>query len=220
VSRATISGLGPRRRQVTDSPLIVGIGGTIRPRSTSETALMKALEVAKNAGARTVLFGGEFLASLPHYNPADTSASAEQRRLVDTVREADGLIIASPGYHGSISGLVKNAMDCLEDLREDARPYLDGRAVGCIVAAAGHQAGGSTLAALRSIVHAMRGWPTPFGATLNAAGGLFDSEGDFTDDNDRRSITVVAEQIVTFATRWRASSLARDAVFADDATNG
>jgi FMN reductase len=190
---------------------VVGIGGTVRPRSTSETALLKALEVAESAGARTVLFGGDFLASLPHYNPANATVSVEQQRLVDTVRQADGVIIASPGYHGSISGLVKNAMDCLEDLREDTRPYLDGRAVGCIVAAAGNQAGGSTLAALRGIIHAMRGWPTPFGATLNAAGGLFDSAGQFTDDRDRRSITVVAEQVVAFARHWQVSGQADEA---------
>jgi FMN reductase len=195
---------------MSEPPLIVGIGGTVRRHSTSETALIKALEAANEAGARTVLFGGEFLASLTHYNPAHGSASAERMRLVETVRGADGLIIASPGYHGSISGLVKNAMDCLEDLRDDPRPYLDGRAVGCIVAAAGNQAGGSTLAALRGIIHAMRGWPTPFGATLNTAGALFDGKGEFTDVRDGRAVAVVAGQVVAFATHWGESALISD----------
>ena len=47
-------------------------------------------------------------------------------------------------------------------------PYFDGRAVGCIVCADGAQSLGSTLAALRSIIHALRGWPTPFAAAINA----------------------------------------------------
>jgi hypothetical protein len=34
-------------------------------------------------------------------------------------------IVGSPGYHGAISGLVKNALDYIEDLREDPRVYLD-----------------------------------------------------------------------------------------------
>ena len=60
---------------------------------------------------------------------------------------------------------MKNAIDLLEDLRGDSRVYLDGRAVGCIVTAAGWQGCNTTLGAMRGIVHALRGWPTPLGVT-------------------------------------------------------
>ncbi|HEY5288772.1 MAG TPA: NAD(P)H-dependent oxidoreductase [Caulobacteraceae bacterium] len=186
---------------MTDAPLIVGLGGTIRPGSTSELALVKALTAANAAGARTELFGGAFLATLPIFDPRGEGADAGRERLLTAVKAADGLIVASPGYHGSISGLVKNALDCLEDLREAEWPYLDGRAVGCIVTAAGGQAAGSTLAALRSIVHALRGWPTPFGATLSA-NGLFDEAGAFADPRDAWQVETVAAQVVAFAKAW------------------
>ena len=39
-------------------------------------------------------------------------------------RWADGLLVASPGYHGGISGMMKNALDYVEDLRADERVYL------------------------------------------------------------------------------------------------
>jgi FMN reductase len=188
-----------------DGPLIVGLGGTVRPGSTSETALIRALDCARAAGARTELFGGAFLSKLPIFDPRVQSPDADRDRFLDTVRRADGLIVASPGYHGSISGLVKNALDCLEDLRECERPYLDGRAVGCIVSASGGQAAGSTLAALRAIVHALRGWPTPFGATLNA-GGLFDEAGAFADPRDAWQVETVAQQVVAFARAWPAAA--------------
>ncbi|MFX8512312.1 NAD(P)H-dependent oxidoreductase, partial [Acinetobacter baumannii] len=87
-----------------------------------------ALKAAEARGAVTELFGGEHLARMPIFNPQEDSASPERDALVEAVRRADGLIIASPGYHGSISGLVKNALDSLEALRDDARPYFDGRA--------------------------------------------------------------------------------------------
>ena len=179
----------------------MGLGGTLRPGSTSETALSLALASAAAAGARTQLFGGAFLAALPIFDPRSQEPHAERDRLLEAVTNADGLIIASPGYHGSISGLVKNALDCLEDLREGGRPYLDGRAVGCIVTASGGQAGGSTLAALRAIVHALRGWPTPFGATLNS-GGLFDEGGAFADPRDAWQVETVADQVLAFARAW------------------
>jgi FMN reductase len=182
-------------------PFIVGLGGTVRAASSSERALKKALEAAEAAGARTQLFDGPFLAGLPIYNPAEPDGVA-CGEFLKAVSECDGVIVSSPGYHGSISGLVKNALDTLEGLREDKRPYFDGRAVGLIVAAEGWQATASTLAALRAIIHAMRGWPTPLGATLNSAGGLFDEAGAFKDARDGWQVSTVAQQVVDFATRW------------------
>jgi FMN reductase len=171
-------------------PFIVGIGGTTRENSGTEQALRAALAAAESFGARTLLFGGADLMRQPIYDPGDEAARDARIEFVEAVRQADGLIIASPGYHGSISGLVKNALDGLEDLRADARPYLDGRAVGTIVLSDGAQAGGSTLAALRSIVHALRGWPTPLGAVLLAGAEAA---------ADEVRLALVAEQVVMFA---------------------
>jgi len=183
-------------------PLIVGIGGTVRTPSSSERVLIASLAAAEAAGARTKLFGGEILSRLPIYNPNDGAEPPERSALVEAVREADGIIVATPGYHGSLSGLIKNALDSLEPLRDDARPYLDGRAVGCIVVADGWQACGSALAALRGIVHALRGWPTPLGATLNSATQPFDDTGALKDQRDTWQVEMVAKQVVNFAQRW------------------
>ncbi len=179
-------------------PLIVGIGGTTREASSTDRALRIALKAAEEAGTETHLFGGPALARLPHFAPENPQRTEEQRHFVNTVRKADGLIVASPGYHGGVSGLVKNALDLLEDLRGDERAYLDGRAVGCIAVAAGWQAAVTTLEALRAIVHALRGWPTPFGASLNTAEPIFDAAGSCTDHKVLDALTTVARQVVEF----------------------
>lgn len=179
------------------APFIVGIGGTTRPGSSTESALRVALRHAETLGAETLLFGGEALAALEGYSPEQTTRSEGQRAIVEAVRRADAVIFASPGYHGSVSGLVKNAIDLLEDLRADSRVYLDGMPVGCIVTAAGWQGCNTTLGAMRSIVHALRGWPTPLGVTLNTAGvKLFDANGDCSDEQVAASLRVLAEQVV------------------------
>ena len=183
-------------------PLVVGIGGSTRQRSTGELALHIALEAAEREGAHTLVFPGPFLARMPLYSPEHIERNAEQRQLVEAVRQADGIILASPGYHGGISGLVKNALDLLEDLHNDQRAYLDGRAVGCIVTAGGWQTVGSTLASLRSIVHALRGWPTPLGVGLNIAERIFDSSGACTDPAAAKQLATVGHQVVEFARRW------------------
>lgn len=183
-------------------PLVIGIGGTTRAVSSTDRALRLSLLAAEEAGARTFLFGGAFLSHLPHFAPENRERNEEQHQLVEMVRKADGLVVASPGYHGGVSGLVKNALDLLEDLREDERPYLDGRAVGCIVTASGWQACVSTLAALRSIVHALRGWPTPLGATLNTTEGIFDATGACTDPKVSAHLVTVGRQVVEFAQKY------------------
>lgn len=156
----------PREDMMAARPLIVGIGGTTRNGSSSEKLLRQALGKAQAAGAETLIFSGERLL-FPIYGTAKPGMA--ELAFIDALRRADGLVIASPGYHGSLSGMVKNALDHVEELRGDARPYLEGRAVGLIAAAAGWQAGGSTLQHLRSIVHALRGWPTPLGVVANSS---------------------------------------------------
>jgi FMN reductase len=190
-----------RRDEVVEKgakPFIVGIGGTAAPGSSTEQALTLALASAEKAGARVKMFGATTLASLPHYLTDNSSVSAEGRELVEAVRAADGLIIASPGYHGSISGLVKNAIDYLEETAKDERVYLDGVPVGLIATAYGWQATGSTLATLRSIVHALRGWPTPLGAAINSSGGIFKG-GICSDAGASAQLDLVGRQVLQFA---------------------
>jgi FMN reductase len=135
------------------------------------------------------------------YEPGAANRSANALALVAALREADGILISSPSYHGSISGLLKNAIDYTEDMRGDARPYFDGRAVGCIVCADGAQAMGSTLLTMRSIVHALRGWPTPYAAALNTGLRPFDANGDIKDLEVARQLQMVVVQVVEFAQR-------------------
>jgi FMN reductase len=179
-------------------PLIVGIGGTAAADSSTQHALTLALAAAEREGVKTKLFGSETLAALPHYLTPASRTSAEARELLEYVRKADGLILASPGYHGSISGIVKNAIDYLEDTSKDSRVYLDGLPVGLVSTAYGWQAAANTLATLRSIVHALRGWPTPMGAAINCSGGIFKS-GQCSDSHSLAQLELVGRQVCQFA---------------------
>lgn len=179
-------------------PVIVGIGGTTRNGSSSEKALMVSLMAAEEAGADTVHICGPAL-NLPMYAPEKLERSDEARGFLASLRKCEGVIIASPSYHGSISGLIKNALDYIEDLSGDERVYLDGCPVGLIACAAGWQGAGQTLTALRSIAHALRGWPTPLGAMLNTSGRPFDENGGCLDLSAKFQLESVGRQVVHFA---------------------
>lgn len=179
---------------------VVGIGGSLREGSQSEHALRAVLAGAKSAGASTVEITGERLV-LPFYDLAIDERTDAARDLVAAIRAADGLIVVSPGYHGGPSGLVKNALDYVEDLRHDERPYLHGRAVGTVAVAHGWQAAVTTLNQLRTTVHALRGWPTPLGGAVNSVETKFDENGQASDAKVETTLRTIGEQVVDFARR-------------------
>ena len=173
-----------------------------------------AVESAGRQGFATRVFGGAELSRLPLYDPKAPERTAEEREFVEAVRNASALIIASPGYHGSISGVVKNALDLLEETARDAaRPYLADMPVGLIATAYGWQATGSTIAALRAIVHALRGWPTPFAAAVNSQFTKFDDAGGVSEPAVLEQLQMVGQQVARFAPL--AASMARSPAEAD-----
>ena len=179
-------------------PYVVGIGGTMRPNSVSERALRVALAAAAAKGATTSILTAADL-RFPPYAAGQSEQIPSARRLVSELARADGIILSSPGYHGAVSGLIKNALDYAEDLRNADSPYLEGRAVGCIACAAGWQATTTTLMSLRMVVHALRGWPTPFGVIVNSARSWDEQNTGSGGDSLQQQLERVGHQVVWFA---------------------
>ena len=195
MEKSVHSAPGPDR---AGAPYIVAVGGTLRPGSSTEKAIRHVLCAAERLGARTRLINGTSL-QLPMYQPESKERCEEARELVAQLACADGIILGSPGYHGSLSGFVKNALDYVEDLRADSRPYFSGRAVGCIATAGGWPGAVNTLSALRDIVHALRGWPTPLGVAINSSEPVFDSAGVCTVPRIAQTLDLIAEEVLSFA---------------------
>jgi FMN reductase len=177
-------------------PYVVGIGGSTRAASSTERALAAVLRRLEERGATTTLLAGSDI-ELPTYAPERAERTPAAEHLVAEVERADGIVIASPGYHGGISGMVKNALDYLEDLGDAPRPYLEGRAVGLIACADGPQATTTTLTALRSVVHALRGWPTPLGIALQASETGIAADGTIESPQLEGRIDAMADQVLS-----------------------
>ncbi|MDB5441209.1 MAG: NADPH-dependent reductase [Caulobacteraceae bacterium] len=197
-------------------PYIVAIGGALRVNSSTEKALRVVLGHAEALGARTRLFSGPDL-DLPLYNPECADRTPRAVELLAALAQADGVILGSPGYHGGVSGLVKNVLDYVEDLRGDARCYLENRAVGCVGAGGGWQGATAALSSLRTIVHALRGWNTPLGVAINTAEPVFDGDGACLDPRLADQLKAMAAQVVDFARRARPIPLAAPLPLAESA---
>ena len=179
-------------------PFVVALGGTLKPDSSTEKALVLALKGAEAVGAEVKLIAGAQL-DMPLFNPSTPDRCDAAREMVETLRRADGIILGSPGYHGSISGLVKNALDYTEDMREDENPYFHGRPVGSVATGAGWQGAVNTLTALRNIVHALRGWNTPMGVAVNTIEPVFAPDGSCLDPKIAAMLDQMGREIATAA---------------------
>jgi NAD(P)H-dependent FMN reductase len=181
---------------VTGRPHVVVLSGTLHPGSKVDR--IAGWCARRCQGATTSVFTGTEL-EFPFYRPASGERGAAVVEFLAELAAADGVVLVSPAYHGAPSGLLKNALDYLNDLAGGPRPFLDGRAIGCVAVAGGEQGAASTLAALRSIGHALRGWPTPLGITLAGELAAVHPSGEPLHRQPAQQLQIMLDQVVTLA---------------------
>lgn len=192
---------------------ILGLGGSLREGSTTERALHIALEGAEAEGARITwltpasaalpLFDGTY--TLDQYAAADRQAILG---LLDAVRQAQGLIFASPTYHNTVSGAVKNMFDFLELLKEDQPPRLEGKVVGLVTVQEGTSGtGNNTLTTMLLAARALRAWVAPTMLSIPASRTAFDTAGQPINVVYTQRLQALGREVARasalFAEHWR-----------------
>ncbi|MCA9833698.1 MAG: NAD(P)H-dependent oxidoreductase [Thermomicrobiales bacterium] len=109
---------------------ILGLGGSVRAESLNRQMLEMMLGFAQEYGAEIDLADVHTM-NLPIHNPElpRDEQPAQLLHLIERMKWADGFIIASPTYLGSLSGAVKNTLDSLHVAHGEPRVYFDGRPV-------------------------------------------------------------------------------------------
>ena len=179
---------------------VVGVGGTLRGGSASLGALRRALAASGEAGAETELLDLREL-DLPMYVPgrALEEYGPGVRRPVEALRGADGVLIGTAAYHGTLAGVTKNALDFAQFLSGGGHPYFDGKVVGLISTAGGEQAGANTTGALVHVVHALRGVVAPLTVSIPKAWQRADGSGEITDELYGRRLEDLGQLVVDLA---------------------
>ncbi|MFF9489149.1 NAD(P)H-dependent oxidoreductase [Streptomyces sp. NPDC014676] len=152
---------------IVHTPHIVLLSGSLRAGSTSDRVAQWCAQRVTAQGATARVFTGAEL-DFPAYRPGLAACHAGVAGFLDELRRADGVVLVSPTYHASVSGLLKNALDAVNDI-DGPQPLLDGRAIGTVAVGAGPQGAATTLTTLRTIAHALRGWPAPLGVAVTKA---------------------------------------------------
>ncbi|WP_218004898.1 NADPH-dependent FMN reductase [Actinomadura macra] len=179
------------------APKIVFLSGSLSGNSTTGGIADWCAGHCVQYRAVTRVFRGADL-EFPFYRRgAAADHGPEVHDYLQAMEQADAVVLVSPAYHGAVSGLLKNAIDYVNDLAEATRPLLDGRAIGCVAVARGEQGAASTLGMLRTIGHALRGWPTPLGVALSNEQALVDGAGTPVTERTRVQLQVMLGQVVS-----------------------
>jgi FMN reductase len=168
---------------------IVGIGGSLRRDSYSQIALNVAASRVEALGAEMEVLDLRLL-QLPFCNGEDEYPGyPDVERLQQTVKQADGLILATPEYHGSVSGVLKNALDLM------SFEQLDGKVTG-LISVLGGQPNSNALNDLRIIMRWVHGWVIPEQIAIGQAWKAFDPEGKLLDEKLSQRFDSFAQSLV------------------------
>jgi NAD(P)H-dependent FMN reductase len=168
---------------------IVGINGSLRPGSYSAMALEVAISRVQGLGVETEIIDLRKL-SLPFCNGGDDySDYPDVAKMQQTVKSAAGLILATPEYHGSVSGVMKNALDLM------SFEELSGKVAG-LISVLGGQSNSNALNDLRIILRWVHAWVIPEQISLGQAWKVFNEEGEILDEKLSQRFDAFAASLV------------------------
>jgi FMN reductase len=154
---------------------IVAIVGSLRESSTSRHALRLAAAGAERAGATVEwLELRELELPLCDGRRGNDSYGPGVQRMLAAVRDADALLVGSPEYHGSMTGVLKNALDLLGE------EPVQGKLVGLLAVARGDAGAMNTLNHLRHVFRWMGAWVLPTQVSVPRAKEAFGPDGEPT----------------------------------------
>lgn len=168
---------------------IVGIAGSLRPNSYTYLALQAAVQRLEALGAELEIIDLRKW-ELPFCNGGkEYSEYPDVQRLRDTVRNTDGLILATPEYHGGVSGVLKNALDLM------SFDELSGKVTG-LISVLGGQSNSNALNDLRLIVRWVHGWVIPEQIAVGQAYSAFSPEGKLLDEKLSQRFDQFAQSLI------------------------
>ena len=169
---------------------IVGIIGSLRQDAYSGLAMQSAMKRIEALGATAEILDLREM-KLPFCDGGSEYPDfPDVTVLRDKVKAADGLILATPEYHGSMSGVLKNALDLM------SFEHLSGKMTG-LISVLGGQSNSNALNDLRIVVRWVHGWVIPEQIAIGQAWQAFDSEGKLKDDKLAERFDKFVQSLVT-----------------------
>ena len=185
------------RRLQRDNPLdsvirVAAISGSLREGSYTTSALRIALEGAARVTADTKLLDLRDF-NLSFAGTSDGPDSQELANFRNEVRGAHGILLGTPEYHGSFSGVLKNALDLM------GFEEFEGKMIGLVGVSAGRMGAFDALNSLRNVGRALHAWVVPEQVSIPEAAKVFQENGRLKDAELERRLWQVGSRVAEFA---------------------
>lgn len=178
---------------------IVGIAGSLRADSYSQQALLVAAERVRALGAEVEVIDLRTL-NLPFCDGGDEYPDyPDVEKLRNAVLQVDGIILATPEYHGSVSGVLKNALDLM------GFEQFSGKVAG-LISVLGGQSNSNALNDLRTIMRWIHAWTIPEQVAIGQAWKAFNAEGELADANLSKRFDAFAQSLVDNTQKLRGTA--------------
>ncbi len=182
---------------------IAGICGSLTANSHTKQALGISLEEAKNAGAETSLIDLRNY-QIPMLNSPFEYPKSKQHlsELVKILKKADGIIVATPEYHGSFSGALKNLLDWM------GFDEFEGKMIGLIGVAGGSMGAINALNHMGVVFRQLHAWVVPQQVSIANSKDVFDKNGNLKDPQIQKRLKQLGVEVARFALlhdfkRWK-----------------
>jgi len=170
---------------------ILGVTGSLRQNSNSTKVLSTLLEIAANKFSADVRLLNLRETKLPFYNPSISSADSlygNIKTISQSVEWADVFVLASPDYHGSMSGTMKNFLDHFWE-------EFAGKTFGYLCTS--HEKGLTVMDQMRTAVRQCYGWSMPYGVSINSGEDL-NSNGEIINAQLSNRLNMLVRDLVVY----------------------
>jgi len=171
---------------------VLGVSGSLRQQSKTALALRLFLDFAAKQGAEARMLDLRSV-KLPMYRPDQETASEAQTDITAHVEWADAFVLATPDYHGSMSGAMKNFLDYhWEELAGKVFAYI----------CSSHEKGLTVMDQMRTVVRQCYGWSMPYGVAFDGRAD-FGAGGALQNPRVELRLKMMARDLVVYGTLIR-----------------
>lgn len=176
---------------------VLAFAGSTREASLNKALIKEAGSIAGSMGASVKIIDlNDF--PLPFFNQDIEAAQGKPlpaQQLRQLMIQSDVIFIASPEYNGSVSAILKNALDWISrsEPNDPAREALNGKKFVLLSASPGRGGGARGLVHLKTIVEDIKGKVFPQQFSLGSASRAFDSQGHLSDPKQKAELTQLVQ---------------------------
>ena len=172
---------------------ITGVCGSLRADGATKKALAVALKGAAEFNAETALLELRDLNLVFYGSVPPDEYPSDVLKLRQALKDSQGIILATPEYHGSLTGALKNMLDLMSI--ED----FETKIIGLVGIAGGDIGAINSLNTMKTICRNLHCWVLPQEVSIANSGSAFDENGAVKDQALEERLLDLGRQLVKFA---------------------